>query len=120
LQPELADLRCDYIGQIDPHTGGYRSGQEPRSNFIPPNASITVDFQGANALVSGSKKVDPDSLTSWASDAFIANHHLFIRTASPSIWRPMAARRARPHPAPLCSPYLCARSSEIGTHSPRG
>ena len=80
LDPENIDLRCDYLGQEDPlNPGNYRDGQEPRANFIPPNASVQVLFQGADAIVPGSKEVDPDTVTPWSPDASIADALQFLR-----------------------------------------
>ena len=54
-------------------------GEEPRSDFIPTNATIKVEFQGANAITEGSKEVDPATITSWATFPSIADGLQFIR-----------------------------------------
>jgi hypothetical protein len=79
VDPAHVDVVCDYLGQIDPKTKQYRPGQEPRSDFIPTNASVRVEFQGGDAVVEGSREVDPASTTSWSSTAAIANGHQFLR-----------------------------------------
>jgi hypothetical protein len=79
LDPAGTDIDCDYLGQIDPLTRTYKPGQEPRSNFIPPNASVKVEFQGANAVVEGSKEIDPGTITLWSPNADVANGMQFIR-----------------------------------------
>ena len=57
----------------------YLRGEEPRPDFVPVNATVTVEFQGADALVAGSKEVDPASLTVWSGEVAIANGHQFLR-----------------------------------------
>jgi hypothetical protein len=79
IDPAHVDVVCDYLGQIDPRTKQYRLGQEPRSDFIPPNASVRVEFQGGDAIVEGSREVDPMTTTSWSPNASIGNGHQFIR-----------------------------------------
>jgi hypothetical protein len=79
VDPAHVDVVCDYLGQIDPKTKQYRLGQEPKSDFIPPNASVKVEFQGADAIVEGSREVDPATITNWSPVAAIANGHQFIR-----------------------------------------
>ena len=79
IDPADVDVVCDYLGQIDPKTKQYRPGQEPRSDFIPTNASVRVEFQGGDAVVEGSREVDPASTTPWSPTAAIANGHQFIR-----------------------------------------
>jgi hypothetical protein len=73
------DVVCDYLGQLDPKTKQYRPGQEPRSDFIPTNASVRVEFQGGDAVVEGSREVDPISITPWSPTAAIASGHQFLR-----------------------------------------
>lgn len=78
--PETTDIHCDYLGQLDPlDPGHYLPGEEPRSDFIPPNATVTVLFQGAQAITPGSKEVDPASLTAWSPDVAIADGMQFVR-----------------------------------------
>jgi hypothetical protein len=79
LDPAATDIVCDYLGQIDPVTRQYRPGQQPRSDFIPPNASVKVEFQGANAVVEGSKEIDPASITLWSPTAAVADGMQFLR-----------------------------------------
>ena len=64
--PDAIDIRVDYLGQIDPEDPSrYLPGEEPRANFIPDNASVTVLFQGANPIADGSKEIDPVEVTDW-------------------------------------------------------
>ncbi|MBL8841403.1 MAG: hypothetical protein JNL90_07730 [Planctomycetes bacterium] len=79
LSPDTADIVCGYLGQIDPGSKLYLDGEEPRADFIPTNATIKVEFQGADAIVEGSKEVDPASLTAWSSLVSVANGKQFIR-----------------------------------------
>ena len=79
LDPAHTDVVCDYLGQLDPITRQYKPGQEPRSDFIPPNATVKVEFQGASAVVEGSKEIDPASTTLWAASPSVANGMQFIR-----------------------------------------
>ncbi len=82
--PSRTDIRVDYLGQVDPDQAGeFLPGQEPRSHFIPPNASVRVEFQGANAVAPGSKEIDPATLMpgpdEWSPKATIADGMQFIR-----------------------------------------
>jgi hypothetical protein len=79
LDPAGTDVVCDYLGQIDPITRQYKPGQEPKADFIPPNATIKVEFQGANAIAEGSKEADPASFTNWSASPSIADGMQFIR-----------------------------------------
>ncbi|MBL8843746.1 MAG: hypothetical protein JNL90_19650 [Planctomycetes bacterium] len=79
LSPATTDIVVGYLGQIDTLTGTYAPGEEPRANFVPTNAKVKVEFQGADAIVEGSKEVDPASLTSWSSDVTVANGKQFLR-----------------------------------------
>jgi hypothetical protein len=73
-------MRCDYLGQLDPlNPGEYLEGEEPRSDFIPRNASVMVLFQGAPAIADGSKEVDVTSATDWETDITKVNSNQFIR-----------------------------------------
>jgi hypothetical protein len=90
IDPSGTDVVCDYLGQIDPITRTYKPGQEPKSDFIPPNASVQVEFQGANAAVEGSKEIDPGSITLWSGTVAVANGMQFIR------WRITFDLTARP------------------------
>ena len=101
LDPSHTDIVCDYLGQFDPITRTYRPGQEPKSDFIPPNASIKVEFQGASAVVEGSKEVDPASVTPWTASPTVADGMQFIRwritfdlTASGGVLSPDTPRPA--------------------------
>ena len=74
------DIRIDYLGQEDPdRPGSFLPGEEPRANFIPPNATVVVEFQGASAISVGSKEVDVHSFTEWDADPAIAAGLQFIR-----------------------------------------
>lgn len=79
LSPSTTDIVCGYLGQIDPGSKTYLKGEEPRADFIPLNATIKVEFQGADSIVDGSKEVDPASLTAWSSNVAIANGRQFLR-----------------------------------------
>jgi hypothetical protein len=79
LAPATTDILCGYLGQIDPLTKTYMAGEEPRANFIPLNAKVKVEFQGADAIVEGSKEVDPATLTTWSPDVTTASGRQFIR-----------------------------------------
>jgi hypothetical protein len=79
LSPSTTDIVCSYLGQFDPVTRQYKPGEQPRSNFIPPNASVRVEFQGANAIVEGSKEVDPATLTAWSASPSVADGRQFLR-----------------------------------------
>jgi len=79
--PDTSDIVVGYLGQRDPLTNykEYKKGEEPRGHFVPTNATIKVEFQGANAIVDGSKEVDPGSLTMWSPTPSIADAHQFLR-----------------------------------------
>jgi hypothetical protein len=79
--PDTADVVVGYMGQRDPLANykTYKKGEEPRGNFVPTNASVRVEFQGANAVVEGSKEVDPGSLTPWSGSPSVADAHQFLR-----------------------------------------
>jgi hypothetical protein len=79
LDPAGTNIVCDYLGELDPVTRNYKPGQEPKSDFIPPNASVKVEFQGANAVVEGSKEIDPVSITPWSPAASVADGMQFLR-----------------------------------------
>jgi hypothetical protein len=81
VAPDTSDIIVGYLGQRDPFTNykQYKKGEEPRGNFVPTNATIKVEFQGANAIVDGSKEVDPGSFTSWSTSPSIADAHQFLR-----------------------------------------
>ena len=73
-------IRCDYLGQEDPlDPGQYKDGQEPRANYIPPNATVQVEFQGADAVVAGSKEVDPATITPWTAEITDLDGMQFLR-----------------------------------------
>jgi hypothetical protein len=79
LLPDTTDILCGYLGQIDPITKTYLPGEEPRANFVPLNAKVKVEFQGADALVEGSKEVDPATLTAWTPDVSVTSGRQFLR-----------------------------------------
>jgi hypothetical protein len=79
LDPAGTDIECDYLGEYDEVHHVYKSGKEPKADFIPPNATVKVEFQGANAIVEGSKEVDPASITLWGTSSSVANGFQFIR-----------------------------------------
>jgi len=79
LAPSTTDILCGYLGQIDPLTKTYLPGEEPRADFIPPNAKVKVEFQGADAIVAGSKEVDPATLTAWSPTVTVASGRQFVR-----------------------------------------
>ncbi len=76
--PRRTDIRIDYLGTPDPdNLGQFLRGQEPRPNHIPPNTSVKVEFQGAQAIAEGSKEIGPR--TEWTSQIQTLNHHQFLR-----------------------------------------
>ena len=80
IDPGNASIRCDYLGQFDPfNPGGYKDGEEPRANYIPPTASVQVLFQGGDPVVPGSKEVDIKTMTTWEPDIEIASGLQFVR-----------------------------------------
>ncbi len=80
LSPDTSDIVCGYLGQIDPNNGiTYKVGEEPKHQFIPTNATIRVEFQGARAIVEGSKEIDPLSVTAWSASPAVASSRQFIR-----------------------------------------
>jgi len=79
VEPAATDVECDYLGRLDPSSGGYFDGEEPHADFIPRNATVRVQFQGADALVEGSKEVDPSSLTEWSPTPAVADGRQFVR-----------------------------------------
>ncbi|MBM4015147.1 MAG: hypothetical protein FJ293_09325 [Planctomycetes bacterium] len=99
VSPETADIVCGYLGQIDPDTLTYLPGEEPRPDFIPPNATVRVEFQGADALAEGSKEIDPATQTAWSGSVSIASGKQFLRwrvtfdlTADASVLSPSSRR----------------------------
>jgi hypothetical protein len=79
LDPAGTDIECDYLGQYDVIRHRYVPGQEPKADFVPPNASVKVEFQGASPIVAGSKEIDPASLSLWSTTPTVANGMQFIR-----------------------------------------
>jgi hypothetical protein len=79
LDPAGTDIECDYLGEYDEVHHVYKAGKEPQADFIPPNATVKVEFQGANAIVEGSKEIDPASTTLWGTSSSVANGFQFIR-----------------------------------------
>ncbi len=80
LDPQLSDVRVDFLGLPDPaNPGGFLPGLEPRAHSIPSNATVTVEFQGAQGLSPGSKEIDPESVTDWAPSPGVANGMQFLR-----------------------------------------
>ncbi len=79
LDPAGTDIECDYLGEYDEVHHAYKAGKSPKSDFIPPNASVRVEFQGANAIVEGSKEVDPSSTTIWSGSSSVASGCQFVR-----------------------------------------
>jgi hypothetical protein len=77
--PAGTDVECDYLGEYDAVHHAYKTGKEPKADFIPPNATVKVEFQGANAIVEGSKEIDPGSLTLWGTNPAVADGLQFIR-----------------------------------------
>jgi len=79
--PATTDIVCGYLGQRDPLTNYklYKKGEEPRGDFIPTNATVRVEFQGASAVAEGSKEVDPGSLTAWSPSPSVASSRQFLR-----------------------------------------
>jgi hypothetical protein len=72
-------FRVDYLGLRDPITDQYLSGEEPRSNWIPPSAEVIIEFEAADAIAPGSREVDPQSLSEWSATPSIANGRQFVR-----------------------------------------
>jgi len=79
VDPAGADIEVGYLGQVDPSTGTYLDDEEPRADWIPPNATVRVEFQGADAIAPGSKEVDPATLTPWSGNVAIASGRQFLR-----------------------------------------
>jgi hypothetical protein len=79
VSPETSDIVCGYLGQFDSSTETYLPGEEPRPDFIPPNATVKVEFQGADALAEGSKEIDPATQTAWSGQVSIASGKQFLR-----------------------------------------
>ncbi len=79
LEPRIVDIHCAYLGRLHQDSDQYEPGEEPKDHFIPPSASIRVEFQAADAVTEGSKEVDPSSLTPWSPDLSPANGHQFLR-----------------------------------------
>jgi len=79
VSPSTTDVVCSYLGQFDPVLKRYKPGEDPRADFIPLNASVKVEFQGANPIVEGSKEVDPATLTNWSPTPSVASGRQFLR-----------------------------------------
>ena len=78
--PHSVDVRCDYLGQFDPlRPGEYVHGEEPRAYWIPPNATVQLEFQSADAVVPGSKEVDPATFSDWSPSPAIGAGRQFLR-----------------------------------------
>ena len=77
LGPDDTDVKCGFLGVIDPFTNQYQ--ELPRSDFIPPNATIRLEFQGGNPIVPGSREVDPVARTVWSASPSVANGRQFVR-----------------------------------------
>ncbi len=80
LDPQGASIRVDFLGVSDPRIPGrFLPGKEPKANFIPPNATIHVEFEGADAVSPGSKEADPLTRTGWSPNPEVANGKQFLR-----------------------------------------
>jgi hypothetical protein len=79
IDPASNDFTCGYLGQKDPVTKKYILGEEPRADWVPPSATVRIEFQGGNAVVEGSKEVDPATLTPWSGTPTIADGMQFLR-----------------------------------------
>jgi hypothetical protein len=81
LSPSTTDVVCAYLGQRDPlkNYQDYKRGEEPIPDFIPTNATVKVEFQGADPIAEGSKEVDPSTLTPWSRSPAVANRRKFLR-----------------------------------------
>ena len=77
LDPQNTDIRCGFLGTIDPLTQRYT--ELPREDFIPSSASIQVEFQGAQAMAPGSREIDPASVSGWSPSPGVANGMQFLR-----------------------------------------
>jgi hypothetical protein len=104
LDPAALDIEIGYLGQVDAETGAWIEGEEPRADWIPTNATVRIEFQGADAIAPGSREVDPATLTDWSGNAAIADGSQFLRwritfdltadgsTLSPRTRRPIVER----------------------------
>jgi hypothetical protein len=109
VDPDGTDIVCDDLGTIDPITRQYVPGREPREDYIPPGSRIRVEFQGADALVAGSREVDPLSLTPWTTSATIGNGHQFLR------WRVTFTIADDTHPLGPLSPRPVVQQVTVHT-----
>ncbi len=78
--PDKTDIRIDFLGNPDPNNPGqFLPGQTPRANFLPTNASVKVEFQGAKAIEEGSKEIDPAQMTEFTAKISDLSSYQFIR-----------------------------------------
>lgn len=66
--PASLPFEIDYLGRLNPATREYFTGEEPREDWIPPGATVVIEFRAADAMAPGSKEVNPDSLGDWTPD----------------------------------------------------
>lgn len=78
LQPEQQSFRVGYLGRVDEETGLFFPGEEPVADWIPTNAEVWIEFQGADAIAPGSKEVG-SSGTAWSPDPGVAQGRQFVR-----------------------------------------
>jgi hypothetical protein len=79
LNPDQQPFAIDYLGRINPATGDYFSGEEPREDWVPPDASVVIEFQAGDAIVPGSREVDEPNATSWTPDWTLVEKRQFVR-----------------------------------------
>jgi hypothetical protein len=79
LDPDHQPFVVHYLGQLDQRTKEYFPGEEPRANWIPPETEVYIEFQAADAVVEGSKEVDPASLSLWSPSIEVADGRQFVR-----------------------------------------
>ncbi|MEW6747591.1 MAG: hypothetical protein AB1486_33080 [Planctomycetota bacterium] len=80
-EPDLNNFKIDALPVVDPESGD--TLEDEKENYIPPGAYVVIEFQGADAVLPGSKEVDPTSIVPapgvWSPDISIADGHQFIR-----------------------------------------
>lgn len=79
LLPDQQSFEIDYLGRINPRTGDYFSGEEPREDWVPPEASVTIEFQAADAVAPGSREVDEANASAWTADWTQIGGRQFVR-----------------------------------------
>ncbi|MEW6744330.1 MAG: hypothetical protein AB1486_16370 [Planctomycetota bacterium] len=74
---DAADFTVVTLAVVDPLTG--EVVEPERSDYLPDNAWVRIEFQAALPLPSDPDVVDPTTLTPWSGSIAVADGHPFLR-----------------------------------------